>query len=312
MDAVITWVDGADPAHRARRKAAIANARGPLHENAVNPHRWGCADELGICLRALANHAPWLRRVWIVTDAQSPDLSSIPAHLRQRIVIVDHLALFAGYEDCLPTFNSLAIETVLWRIPGLAEQFVYFNDDVFLTAPLAPADVFVSGAPVLRGRWADLTALAADPDSRHDPARFHQHVQINAARMTGHDPGHMWASAHVVHPMRRSVMARLFVTHRAAFVANLAHRLRDITQFLPVGLFNHACIRAGRYAVAPFPDHLHLRSNATTETPLDEVRSTLRRATQPQSKFLCINDLPQLEQAIPDARDWIERAIRAA
>jgi hypothetical protein len=28
-------------------------------------------------------------------------------------------------------------------------------------------------------------------------------------------------------------------------------------------------------------------------------------------KFLCINDLPQLEAAIPDMRDWIERAIGA-
>lgn len=312
MDAVITWVDGADPAHQAKRVAALATTRGPLHENAVNPHRWGSADELALCLRALANHAPWLRRIWIVTDAQTPDLSTVPAALRARIAVVDHALLFAGYEHHLPTFNSLAIETLLWRIPGLADQFVYFNDDVFLTAPLVPTDVFVGDAPVLRGSWADLAALTTDPDSRSDPARFHHHVQINAARMAGFAPDHMWASAHVIHPMRRSVMARLFDRHRTAFLANLAHPFRNIAQFLPVGLYNHACIRSGTYAVPTRRDHLHLHSNATTESPLDEVRATLRRATLPQTKFLCVNDLPQLERAIPDARDWIERAIRAA
>lgn len=312
MDAVITWVDGADPAHRAKRTSATNSAPGRLHENAVNPHRWGCADELGFCLRALANHAPWLRRIWIVTDAQTPDLSGLPAHQRDRIAVVDHRALFRGHETCLPTFNSLAIESVLWRIPGLAEQFIYFNDDVFLTAPLSPTDVFVDGAPVLRGRWADFSSVAADPASRSDAAKFHPHVQINAARLAGFEPGHMWASAHVVHPMRRSTMAWLFETHNAAFLANLSHAFRDITQFLPMGLYNHTCIRLQRYAVAPLPDHLHLSSNATTESPLDDLRATLRRASLPQSKFLCINDLPRLEQAIPDARDWIERAIRAA
>lgn len=312
IDAVITWVDGADPTHLAKRRAAQARATGRLHENAINPHRWGDSDELDYCLRALANHAPWLRRVWIVTDDQRPDLSALPDGFRARVAVVDHRAVFAGAEHHLPTFNSLAIETQLWRIPGLAEHFVYFNDDVFLTAPLAPSDVFVSGVPVLRGRWVDLSALAADAASRDDPALFHSHVQINAARLAGFSAARMWASAHVVHPMRRSVMARLARRHKAVWQANLGHRFRDIAQFLPVGLHNHACLRAGAFRLHPVADHLHLHSTAAHDTPPDELRARLQRATLPQSKFLCVNDLRRLEQALPDTRAWIERAIAAA
>ena len=33
------------------------------------------------------------------------------------------------------------------RIEGLAEQFVYFNDDCYLTAPVKPTDFFVDGLP---------------------------------------------------------------------------------------------------------------------------------------------------------------------
>ena len=45
--------------------------------------------------------------------------------------------------------------------------------------------------------------------------------------------------------------------------------------------------------------------------PLPQVRAYLARALQPQFMFLCVNDLPQVEAAIPDTRDWIERAIAA-
>ncbi len=309
IDAVITWVDGADPAHARKRQRFQPQAA--RNANATNPHRWACSDELGYCLRSIANHAPWIGRIWIVTDAQTPDLSRLPADLVARVTIVDHHVLFAGHEAALPTFNSLAIESLLWRIPGLAERFVYFNDDVFLTGPLNPGDVFQGAAPVLRGGWVDHSAIAADPASRDDPARLNALTQINAAALAGFAAQRLFAGAHVVHPLRRSVLAGLYDRHRAAFVANIGHRFRCVSQFLPQALHNHACISAGLAVLHTAADHLHLRTGAVLDYPLPQVRAYLASALQPQFKFLCVNDLPQVEAAIPDTRDWIERAIAA-
>lgn len=309
IDAVITWVDGDDPVHSAKRQHYQPQA--PRNANAVNPHRWACNDELSYCLRSIANHAPWIARIWIITDAQTPDLSALPAELTGRIAIVDHSTLFAGHESALPTFNSMAIETLLWRIPGLAERFVYFNDDVFLTGPLAPGDVFCDDAPVLRGAWVDQCAIAADPASRDDPALLNALTQINAANLAGFRAERMFRAAHVVHPLRRSVLARLYDEHRQAFLANIHHRFRCVSQFLPQGLHNHACIAAGEAVVQTAEDHLHLRTGAVLDYPLPQVRAYLARALSPQFKFLCVNDLPQVEAVIPDTRDWIERAIAA-
>ncbi|OYX63491.1 MAG: hypothetical protein B7Y89_05515 [Novosphingobium sp. 32-60-15] len=309
IDAVITWVDGLDPLHLAKRGHYQPQAK--RNANAINPHRWACNNELSYCLRSIANHAPWIGRIWIITDAQTPDLSQLPDELVARITIVDHLTLFAGHESALPTFNSLAIETLLWRIPGLAEHFVYFNDDVFLTGPLAPGDVFQGDAPVLRGGWVDQRAIAADPASRDDPTLLNALTQINAASLAGFRPDRLFRAAHVVHPLRRSVMAQLFDRHRAAFVTNIGHRFRCVSQFLPQGLHNHACIASGNAVLHANEDHLHLRTGAVLDYPLPHVRAYLARALQPQFKFLCINDLPQVEAAIPDTRDWIERAIAA-
>lgn len=309
IDAVITWVDGDDPAHMAKRR--FFQPQAPRNANAINPHRWACNDELSYCLRSIANHAPWIGRIWIITDAQTPNLSALPAELAARIAIVDHLTLFSGYENMLPTFNSLAIETLLWRIPGLSEHFVYFNDDVFLTGPLAPGDVFRGDSPLLRGGWVDQRAIAADPASRDDPTLLNPLTQINAAALAGFKAERIFRAAHVVHPLRRSVLARLYDQHRPAFVANISHRFRCVSQFLPQGLHNHACIAAGDAVLQTAEDHLHLRTGAVHDYPLPHVRAYLARALEPEFKFLCVNDLPQVEAAIPDTRDWIERAIAA-
>jgi hypothetical protein len=310
IDAVITWVDGAEPAHRVRRETWLAKAA-PTNENGTNPHRWACSDELRYCLTSIANNAPWIGRIWIVTDEQTPDLSGLPGALRTKIAIVDHSLLFAGHEAALPTFNSLAIESLLWRIPGLAEHFIYFNDDVFLTAPLSPGDVFAGDRPVLRGKWVDQTLLLADRGTCHHPARLNDITQINAAALLGFGADRVFAAAHVVHPMLRSVFAALWAAHRNAFIANIGHRFRDTSQFQPQALHNHACLQAGTGVVSAADDHLHLRTGAIADYPIADVRAYLARATQPGMKFLCVNDLPEVEAAIPDTRLWIESAIGA-
>ena len=309
IDAVITWVDGSDPAHRAKRRARLDRATGPVHPNGVNPHRWGSSDEMTYCLTALANHAPWLRRVWVVTDSQRPDLSSIPARILDRLAVIDHRIIFAGHEDVLPTFNSLAIESMLWRIPDLAESFLYFNDDVFLTAPLQPQDVFHKGKPVLRGKWVDYSGLAQDRAAMQNPALFNHFTQINAARMAGYGPARMWSSAHVVHPLRRSVLARLFAQHKAAFHANIAHPFRALAQFQPMALHNHTAIGAGNFATPATRDYLHMRAGAALDFAPEQMRACLRRTLTGGTKFLCVNDFPELEALVPDTRKWIERAI---
>lgn len=309
IDAVITWVDGSSDRHRRERQKYQAQAKAPLHANAINPHRWMPSDEIRFCLQSINNNAPWLRYVWIVVDCETPDLANLPDALRRKIRIAYHRDIFSPFDDALPTFNSLAIESLLWRIDGLSERFLYFNDDVFLTALLQPDDVFDGDKPVLRGRWADFSALADQPEQHKDPALFHYVMQINAARLAGFDAGHLFTAAHVVHPLRRSVMARLFSDHRTAFLANIGHRFRDLSQFLPQGLHNHACIAADQARLQTHVDHCHIKSGQGQGKTVPETRVALRQALRPGIKFLCVNDLPQLERGVPEAREWLRRAI---
>lgn len=309
IDAVITWVNGSSTEHTRKRQLYMAQAVKPLHENAVNPHRWVCNDEILYCVQSIDNYAPWTRHIWIVVDHETPDLSTLSDALRAKVRFAFHRDIFAGFEHALPTFNSLAIESMIWRIADLSERFLYFNDDVFLTAPLAPGDVFDGASPVLRGKWVDHSAMLTDPALRRDPAKYNYVMQLNAAMLMGFDPARLFAAAHVVHPLRRSKMADLFERLPDAFANNIRHRFRDLSQFLPQGLHNHACI-ADDDAVLNFAaDHVHIRSGQGNAVPAIETRTLLQNVTTSDIKFLCVNDLPQLEQVVPDARDYLTRAI---
>ncbi len=308
-DIVITWVDGADPELKAERDRYLNGAQAPLHGNGINPHRWLCSDELNYCLRSIANNAPDVRRIWIVTDGQIPILSGLPPEFSEKISIVDHQEIFAGYEAALPTFNSLSIETFLWRIPGLSEHFIYFNDDVFLTSRVELADFFTATGPVMRGKWVDFSDLEECGDSRDAAALLNHYNQIEAASLAGFGADHMFASAHVVHPMQRSIMAELFADHHDRFVRNSSFRFRDIEQFLPQSLHNHHCIKKGLGRIHETRDHLHVDGDESGRWTAQQISGFLHSAESASIKFLCINDLPELERRFPDTHHWIATAI---
>lgn len=139
VDAVYTWVDGDDPAWDAARRARLARMQGVAHSRTSSGRaRFVSRDELRYSLRSLHLFAPWIRTIHLVTAGQTPDW--LVAH--PRIRVVDHREILPA--DALPTFNSHAIESGLHRIEGLAEHFVYLNDDFLLGRPLEPRRFFTA------------------------------------------------------------------------------------------------------------------------------------------------------------------------
>ena len=255
IDAVITWVDGSDPAHRQRLQAYLREC-GHAETGGAAPTRFGDCNEIEYCVASLLRHAPWLRTIHIVTDQQAP---AFVARLRgtaleSRVRVVDHRDFFGGYESFLPTFSNRAIECLMWRIPGLAERFVYCNDDFVLLRAVAPTDFFLpEGGLVLRGRWrgdgrvfrrarAAWTALAQRLG--RDPRPGNHAAQALSARLAG-VCGHYLQAPHAPHPMRVSVLRAFFDAHPGLIEHNLQHRLRHVDQFVTTALAAHLEWAAG-------------------------------------------------------------------
>jgi len=132
IDAVIAWVDGADPVHKAKRAAALQKLREksdlPIAAGIANT-RFHDNGELRYCIASIKKFAPWIRTIYIITDNQVPRFRNENFLQGLDIRIVDHKDIFRSYEWALPTFNSITIETAMWRVPELSESFIYFNDD---------------------------------------------------------------------------------------------------------------------------------------------------------------------------------------
>lgn len=115
----------------------------------VSASRYEDNDELRYSLRSLEKHAPWVRRVYVVTNGQIPYWLNLE---NPRVTIVTHEEIFLN-KSHLPTFSSPAIESHLHRIPGLSEKFIYMNDDVMFGQIVWPDDFYTHS----RGQKVHLT-----------------------------------------------------------------------------------------------------------------------------------------------------------
>ncbi|MEV6816218.1 Stealth CR1 domain-containing protein, partial [Micromonospora sp. NPDC051296] len=140
IDVVYTWVDGADPAWLASKNSTLAESGRTPVDAAESIARFRDRAELRYSLRSIDMYAPWVRNIYLVTAGQTPAWLDTD---HPQITVVDHRELF-GYRGALPTFNSHAIESQLHQIDGMAEHFIYFNDDFFLGRPIGPTQFFRS------------------------------------------------------------------------------------------------------------------------------------------------------------------------
>lgn len=144
IDLVYLWADSNDEAWLERRRAFNGVRDGNSEANCKA--RWIQNDELHYSLRSVEKYAPWIRHIFIVTDGQTPrwlDTSN------PRVTIVNQNDIIPP--EAQPCFNSAVIEYFIHRIPGLAEHFLYANDDMFFSATVQPDFFFApDGYPIVR------------------------------------------------------------------------------------------------------------------------------------------------------------------
>lgn len=189
IDVVVTWVDDRDPSWQREFETWSDRIPADATADARDPARYRDHGELRYVLRSIVAFAPWVRTIHVVTAGQRPP--GLRAHPRLRIV--DHRQLFET--DCLPTFNSHAIESRLHHVPDLADRFIYFNDDVVLARPQSwgafftpdgrprvavseaalPTTTTATDTMVDHSALACLRLLAGDDDARSLPARRPSH-----------------------------------------------------------------------------------------------------------------------------------------
>lgn len=140
IDFVVTWVDGNDSEWNTIRNTYLNDKGATINGNGDGRYRdW---ESFRYWFRAVEKFAPWVRKIHLVTWGHVPEWLDIQ---NPKLRIVKHSDFIPN--EYLPTFNCNSIEMNLFRIPGLSENFVYFNDDMILCRPVIPTEFFVEGKP---------------------------------------------------------------------------------------------------------------------------------------------------------------------
>jgi len=139
IDAVITWVDGSDKIWQ----KGLERYRPKKEGDEASPPKFRDWDTLRYVFRGIEQFMPWVRKIHFVTYGHLPKwLDSNNSKLH----IVTHNDIFINKNN-LPTFNSNSIEFNFLNIDDLAEQFIYFNDDMLVLRKTPVERMFVNGKP---------------------------------------------------------------------------------------------------------------------------------------------------------------------
>ncbi|MFZ2237310.1 MAG: Stealth CR1 domain-containing protein [Dokdonella sp.] len=317
IDAVITWVDGNDPVHR-RKLDGTLEKLGLSRPSSAHNTRFNDAGEIDYCITSILRFAPWFRRIHIVCDAQVP---AIVERLRasghaDRFNIVDHREIFRGYEQHLPTFNSRSIISMLWRIEDLADDFVYFNDDMMLLRDVSPDDFFRDGKVVERGQWRmqDEATLAGRLRTWFRPFRSGRVERVGnldsqqlSARVAGFEKRY-FRLHHNPYPMRRTTLAEFFKRRPDLMYFNSRHRFRSNEQFKAESVDAHLQLLNEQ---AIIDNRLHVVQIKPSEQLASRVRGKLSKADgDPGAAFVCVQSI---DLAPPDLQreifDWLDRRV---
>ncbi len=296
IDAVITWVDDRDSSWRERRDRVIASSPAAgSPRGAGDTARFRSLGELRYALRGIDRNMPWVREVVLVTSGQA-----LPDWLDTRALrVVTHDEFMRP--DALPTFNSHAIEAAMWRIDGLAEHFVYFNDDVLVTRAVRPNDLY---APDGRPRVC-LTRLPVPPG----PPTSADSAAVNGARnardlLAEAGLGRaLTLVAHTPNPQRRSLHAEMASRFPRDLAATECRPLRSSCDLAPVFLHTWLALLTGR------AEQVHMTNRYVDLSGRSGLRDLQVQARRRDVDYLCPNLASDPAIAWSELLDEVPRAL---
>lgn len=284
MDAVITYVDGNDPVWK-RDYEKTTNV--PVMQKRFRD--WGTLKYL---LRGIQNRMPFIRNVYLVVShpSQVPEWAD-----QEQLNIVLHKDIIP--EEFLPTFNCNPIEMHLHRIPGLDEEYLYFNDDMFPVGDCKPEDFFRDGKAVI-GYYRHFFASGMYKKICRNSDRL-------ARKALGMKPSCFFTRPqHICSPMLKSQCAELYDKVEDEIRKTSATRTRteeNLNQYLFLDYMN--------YKGLVLHDKISNKHFSVAVASAESLRSFLNRPTR---NLVCINDVHLSEERYDSLRGAIIDAFESA
>ncbi|WP_223691518.1 stealth family protein [Leifsonia poae] len=298
IDIVFSWVDGSDVEfQRARAKRMRSYVVG---EGDDSEARFRQIDELKYALRSVYLFAPWVRKIFIVTDSPRP--AWLAEHPSVQVVRSDE---FFTDPEALPTHNSQAVESQLQHIDGLSEHFLYSNDDMFFGRPVQPGMFFSPGGVT---KFIEAQTRIGLGESNPDRSGFENSARVNRRllweRFDRVITRHL---EHAAAPLRKSVLLELEREFPDDFARTQRSQFRSSTDIsVTNSLYHYYALMTGR-AVQQFNADVRY-VDTTARSALASLPGMLKDR---EHDLFCLNDgsFPEVsaEERASIVVDFLER-----
>lgn len=299
IDVVYTWVDGADPAWIAQRNEYMSYSSNVKLKTSDNYARFISNDELKYSLRSVDAFMPWVNHIYVVTSGQVPEWLDMN---NNRISIVAHNEIFNN-QQCLPTFNSHAIESQIHHIPGLAENFLYMNDDFFIGKTLKKEVFYTNDGS---------TRFVLSERSYEDDLSSGLPINIAAANNNDllFEKFGMRARLkfkHVAHPQKRSILDRIELEHSEQVAQTAAARFRSATDLsIPSALAHYYGLALGT-AISTEASYKYIDMGSA-----DAQLKLAKFLWSPRPQMFCLNQVSGDEEELARQNKAMTHFLRIA
>ena len=297
VDIVYTWVNDKDDSWKRARDLYKSNnleQQDKFGSRANLDERFNNRDELKYSLRSIEYYAKFVRNIYIVTNGQIPNWLDTS---NPKIRIVTHSELYPSNE-VLPTFNSSSIETVLHRIDGISENFIYFNDDFLLGSRTTRHDFFSKeGRP--KYFKSQQTAFIEDIDQESEEyIKADKNAMLIMKKSFGLYSGDIMQ--HAPYPCKVSLLKKYESDYVYEYNACRVERFRSEKDIRPIAFMQANFGQISGDCVEGNISHQYIplwRSNLNKR--LNEILS------QKKHKTICINDVG----VSSDAKEAVDKSV---
>ena len=278
IDIVYTWVDNKDKNWK-RKKAIYSDKNINFDANIIN--RFSNNNELKYSLRSIYKYANWVNTIYIVVmDGQQPDWLNLR---HPKIKLVNHSHIIS--KEYLPTFNSHVIEANLYKIKGLSENFLYFNDDMFLGNYIKKSDIISKdGSPYyFKAPWNCKYIGKSKNTNKSYVAAWKNNNEIINKLYPDKKNTCPW---HQATPCQKSIFRKLVTMYPERFIETSQTRFRSNNNIAPIGLASVYSFKSGHSILKKSPSNIYIRGAC-----IGNVSQQLDNIMKKRPKFFCINDI---------------------
>ena len=282
MDIIIAYVDGQDPVWQ-KDYEKYMNA--PVLAKRFRD--WGTLPYL---FRGIQYRMPFIDNVYLVVSHES----QVPQWVnRDEVRVVLHKDFIP--QEYLPTFNSTTISLFLHRIPGLGEQYLYFNDDIFPVGDCRPEDYFKENKVVI----GISSHLIVSGMYKHHVKRSNQLARKSLGKCR---IPFFIRPQHSCIPMLKSECDKVF-SEQEAEIRKSVSRVRS-NDNLNMSLYMSYLYYQGKVINRRIPCK-HVSMAAVTSSSIGSY------ITSPSNSFVCINDVSMSEEKYAEFREALITAFES-